>query len=118
MKLASTLIFAALCAAGMASSAAAHPHHCNSSNNKDCPVPPAPPMPPAPPAPPMAPLPPLPPPPLAMPDAPQAAHTACEGKKDGSSMRFVLGKGKTMAGRCVKEGGKMHFELDAYHSED
>ena len=115
MKLASTLIFAALCAAGMASSAAAHPHHCNSSNNKDCPVPP---VPPAPPAPPMAPRPPLPPPPLAMPDAPQAAHTACEGKKDGSSMRFVLGKGKTMAGRCVKEGGKMHFELDAYHSED
>ena len=115
MKLASTLIFAALCAAGVASSAAAHPHHCNSSNNKDCPVPP---VPPAPPAAPMAPLPPLPPPPLAMPDAPQAAHAACEGKKDGSSMRFVLGKGKTMAGRCVKEGGKLHFEVDAYHSED
>ena len=115
MKFASALIIAALCVAG---NAAAHPHHCGGANNKDCPVPPVPPVPPAPPAPPMAPMPPLPPPPLAMPDAPQAAHAACVGKKAGSSMSFVLGKGKTMAGRCVNEGGKMVFEVEAYHSED
>jgi hypothetical protein len=115
MKFAGILIIAALSITG---SAAAHPHHCNSSNDKNCPVPPVPPAPPAPPAPPMAPVPPLPPPPMLIPDAPQAAHAACAGKKAGSSMSFVLGKGKTMAGRCVNEGGKMVFEVEAYHSEE
>lgn len=118
MKLASPLAIAALCLVCAAGSANAHPKHCSGKATRDCPLPPVPPAPPAPPAPPMAPAPPLPPPPLAIPDAPQAAHAACAGKKDGSSMTYALGKGRTMGGRCVMEGGKMVFDVDAYHSED
>jgi hypothetical protein len=117
MKTASTLLLLTLLSV-ITIDAPAHTVDCTGANKKNCPAPPIPPAPPMPPTPPAPPAPPLPPPPLTMPDAPAAAHAACIGKKNGSSMTFTVGKGKTMTGYCDKQAAGMVFRVEAYHSED
>ena len=145
MNTIATLLLAALCAAAGTVHADDTVHYrATCKSKKDCPVPPvppvapvapmapmapvppgasdvssypAPPAPPAPPALPALPAPPAPPPPPLMPEAPKAAHAACATKKEGASLTFSVGKGKTMAGYCSREHGKMVFIIEAYHSE-
>lgn len=115
MKKIAFLLIALLCAG--AASASVH-YECRSKDGGKCPPPPEPPVPPAPPMPPIPPVPPAPPPMPVLPAIPAGAHAACAGKTPGSTLTWVIKKGETMTGSCEKEGGKMVFDLHAYHVED
>jgi hypothetical protein len=66
----------------------------------------------------MPPMPPEPPPAPVIPDVPAGAHAACAGKRAGTALTYVIGKGETMSGTCESEGGKMQFILRSYSLED
>lgn len=112
MKIISLLLLAMLSAAAGATTTGAVHYSCKSHKDGICPpppVPPVPPMPPAPPAPPPAPV---------IPDVPAAAHAACAGKRAGTAITYIIGKGETMTGTCESEAGKMQFILRSYALED
>lgn len=116
MKIVSLLLLAMLsCAAGAATTTGTYQYTCKSSKDGRCPPPPVPPVPPVPP---MPPAPPAPPPAPVIPDVPAGAHAACAGKRAGTALTYVVGKGETMAGTCESEGGKMLFILRSYSKED
>jgi hypothetical protein len=109
MKIISLLLLAMLsCAAGATTTGTVH-FTCKSSKCAPPPPPPVPPMPPMPPEPPPAPV---------IPDGPAGAHAACAGKRAGTALTYVIGKGETMSGTCESEGGKMQFILRSYSLED
>jgi hypothetical protein len=109
MKLISLLLLVMLSSAAGAATTGAYHYTCKSSKDGRCPPPPVPPVPPAPPAAPPAP---------AIPDVPAAAHAACAGKRAGTSITYVIGKGESMSGTCESEAGKMVFILRSYALED
>ena len=133
-----TICLAALLLAAGASEAAVQ-IDCKPGKSGRCPAPPAPPAPPTPPAPPAPPaprfdadaahatMPPLPPAPPALPappappplpEIPAAAHAACAGKPDGSTLSWTIGPGETMRGLCERVGGRMVFQLRSYQKAD
>lgn len=130
------IFLAALLLAAGASQAAVQVD-CKPGKSGSCPAPPAPPPPPAPPAPsfdaadapipplppaapapPVLPAPPAPPAPPPLPEIPAAAHAACAGKPNGSTLTWTIGPGETMRGLCERVGGRMVFQLRSYRKAD
>ena len=112
MKIISLLLLVLLSSTAGATTTGTVHYTCKSHKDGKCPPPPVPPVPPVPP------MPPEPPPAPVIPDVPAAAHAACAGKRAGTTLTYVIGKGETMSGTCESEGGKMLFTLRAYSLED